>query len=358
MADFEKYTGLKVKKGDKSVKVGKSKIIFHHADELAGVVQNINLGFFFIEQAEEFDNDEVFQKLRGRLRRADCEHTNGHNWIWRTWKNAPPSKEYSLVEAKTFDNAAHLPEGFLKDMATMKEESPAHYRRYILNSWEDVDTDDRCIPYAAIMDAIDHDIFYLNLPRKVVAVDPAEFGADKTVIMCLEEGRIIDMEVSSKQEPMVTAGKCIKMMKLHGATLIGLDSIGIGSGIRSRISELGYEAIGVNVGEKSSDPEKYKNLKAEIWMNAQNMFRERKVSIPDQQDLIEDLAAVRYQVNSRGQVQLETKDKTKQRLGRSPDYGDCLVIGLHILDAAEQVPVFEEDEDDMVANSYTTETVF
>ncbi len=76
MSDFRDYTGLKVKTQSKSCTISNGKdyptseIIFHHVDEMAGVVQNINLGWFFIEQAEELDTDEVFEKLGGRLRRV------------------------------------------------------------------------------------------------------------------------------------------------------------------------------------------------------------------------------------------------------------------------------------------------
>jgi len=45
-------------------------ILFSHADTIAGVVQNINLGGFLIEQAEEFEDGGVFTMLNGgRMRR-------------------------------------------------------------------------------------------------------------------------------------------------------------------------------------------------------------------------------------------------------------------------------------------------
>ena len=393
LADYERYTRRVVKRGDKSdTFFNGSKILFHHADELAGVIQNINLGWFFIEQAEEFDNDEVFQKLRGRLRRSGClrqgfiiANANGHNWVWRTWKRSS-SPDFPLYEATTFDNARNLPHisrccnsdfsiidgrnvcglcgkdceiysDYLEDLESMKVQSPANYRRYVLNSHEDTDVDDRCIPYSAITDAIDANLVYLGSPRKVIACDPAEFGDDKTVIMAIEEGRVVDMEVTVKQEPMVTAGKCIKMKKVHGAPLIAIDSIGIGSGVRSRIAELGFDVIGINSGERSSDGERFKNKRAEMWMHAQEMFRERRVSIPDQHDLIEDLNTVRYRVNSAGQVQIESKKDIKRRLGRSNDYSDCLILGLFAMESVQAGSTIEID-DNVVAESYAVETAF
>ncbi|MBK7546268.1 MAG: hypothetical protein IPI56_11090 [Elusimicrobia bacterium] len=48
----------------------KSEILFRHLEEIHGVVQNMNLGWFWIEQAEELETDETFNVLRGRLRRT------------------------------------------------------------------------------------------------------------------------------------------------------------------------------------------------------------------------------------------------------------------------------------------------
>ncbi len=364
MKDYTEWTGLRVP-SSKDVKYPNgSMIMFRHLDELAGIAQNVNLGWFFIEQAEEFDTDFEFTKLRGRLRRGDFQqgfiiaNTNGHNWIWRKWKQNPEI-DFKLFEAKTFDNAENLPEGFIEDLKKMEERSPGHYRRWVLNSWEDVDTDDRCLPYEHLRRAIGHEIFTMVDIRRIVSCDPAELGDDKTVIMSFEDGKLTDLEVSLKQEPMVTAGKIQIMMKKHGAELVVLDEIGIGSGIRSRLSELEVNVMGVNVGCKSDNVESFKNLKAEIWMNAQEMFREHKVCIPDNDVLIEELASVRYQPNSRGQIQIEKKSETKKRLGHSPDLADAFVLGLYALKKLPPKDVVDyEEEEDIVANSYAVKTCF
>jgi hypothetical protein len=177
--------------------------------------------------------------------------------------------------------------------------------------------------------------------------------------MAFEEGKVIDIEALRKKEPMETAGRNVVMRRRHDGQLIVLDSIGIGAGIRSRLGELGENVMGVNVGVKSDTPEQYGNLKAEIWMYAQEMFRENLVSIPDNNELIEDLAAMRYATTSKGKVMIEKKDDTKKRLGRSPDMGDCFVLGLWGLKGLSHPTVVEYDEEDSdAANSYSVKTVF
>lgn len=70
MKDYTKYTGKHVPQGTKASDfVNGSQIVFRHAKDLSGL-QNINIGFFYIEQAEEFPTERQFTLLRGRLRRV------------------------------------------------------------------------------------------------------------------------------------------------------------------------------------------------------------------------------------------------------------------------------------------------
>ena len=337
MSDFEKYTGIKVKVQSKSVELPNgSKILFHHADELAGVVQNINLGWFFIEQAEEFDSEEVFQKLRGRLRRADCQrqgiiiaNTNGHNWVWRLWKQKP-TDGFHLIEAKTEDNAINLPADFIEDLKAMGEQSPSHYRRFVLNSWEDVDTADKVIPYDKILSAVDRDLRDYAGDAIVISCDPAEFGDDKTVIYVFKGLKVIDSLILAKKPLMETAGHIMAMYHKYGAQSIGIDDIGVGAGVRSRLVELKAPVVGINTGRKANNEVRFNRLKDEIWMHASELFKDEYVSIPKDDMLIEELAAQNYSMTSNGKVQLARKIDVKKELGHSPDRADALVIGLWI----------------------------
>lgn len=352
MADFERYTGKRVKVQSKSYTFENgSKIIFHHADELSGVVQNINLGWFFIEQAEEFDNDEVFEKLGGRLRREGCfrqgfiiANTNGHNWIWRKWKNKG-SDEYicgrkfggddydgyaSLVEANTFDNAENLPPDFLESLEVKKETAPSHYRRFVMNSWEDVDTADKCIPYQKILEAVDRDLRDYSYDTVTISCDPAEFGDDKTVIYVFKGLKVIETVILSKKSLMETAGHIMKLHYEHISQAIAVDDIGVGAGVRARLKELNAPVIGINTGRTAEDPVRYTRLRDQIWMHAVQLFKDDYVSIPDDNMLVEDLAAFTYGMNSKGQMLIARKKDIKELIGRSPDRADALVMGLWV----------------------------
>lgn len=158
--DFEKYTGISVNKDKMDVVLPNgSRILFRHIEELSGAkkrkgenIQNMNLGWFGIEQMEELETDNEFFFLFGRLRRVGkvsdyfkslglaersgfgIGNVYGDNWIRRQWKDIV-SKEFELVEATTYDNADNLPKDFMDKIEILKQRKPEIYNRYVMNDW-------------------------------------------------------------------------------------------------------------------------------------------------------------------------------------------------------------------------------
>lgn len=414
MADFEEYTKGKYKirtQGkDATIPCGKgypnSTILFHHADELGGVIQNINLGWFYIEQAEEFDNDEVFEKLGGRLRRIltprievqqklvamgalrevvkdfreldyeerlDAEsaiitklkmplrqgiviaNANGHNWNWRKFiniggkecivgkkfvvKSDQTGKTYdygdyaSITEANTYQNTRNLPADFVASLDIQKETAPCTFRRFVMNSHEETDTADKVIPYQKILEAVDRDLRDYDSSLTVVSCDPAEFGDDRSQIYALKGLGVVGEETLRKKETMETAGHILVMREKHDADVIAIDDVGVGAGVRSRLRELvgdvhNAEIMAVNFGSSPMDSVHYVRLRDQIIMEGGQLFKDDYTSIPNDADLIEELASFTYSINSRGQMMVARKKDIKKVLGRSPDKAESLFIGL------------------------------
>lgn len=175
MKDFTEYTGKHIPQGTKEARYANgSTILFRHAKELSGL-KNVNLGWAYIEQAEEFPTDTQFQMLRFRLRRdlsIDEEYwsaiekagevrpflqslrnnplnqmmtianANGHNWCWKMFIKSPID-EYSCIQATSFDNtwlADNKPET-IADWRRMEIDSPAKFKQYVMNCHDEVDLD-------------------------------------------------------------------------------------------------------------------------------------------------------------------------------------------------------------------------
>ena len=86
MKDFTRYFSRTVPQGTKEIKVANSTVLFRHAKDLSGL-QNVNIGWFYIEQAEEFPTEAQFDLLRGRLRRVLTPQPNIQEQLTRTISN-------------------------------------------------------------------------------------------------------------------------------------------------------------------------------------------------------------------------------------------------------------------------------
>jgi hypothetical protein len=70
------------------------------------------------------------------------------------------------------------------------------------------------------------------------------------------------------------------------------------------------------------------NLRAELYWamrTALDPDNPERIMLPDDAELLADLAAPTYRVTKSG-ILIESKDELKKRLGRSPDKGDAVVM--------------------------------
>lgn len=157
--------------------------------------------------------------------------------------------------------------------------------------------------------------------------DIARFGADETSMFVRSGNKIIHFESYSKEDTMQTVGRFKLLIERFKPKSVKIDVIGVGGGVVDRLKEMGYnEVIGVNVGEKASDSERFINLRAEVFWSLRELFRDEDVSVPDDERLIGQLSNIKYKFNSRGQTQIESKDDIKKRGLKSPDRADALAL--------------------------------
>lgn len=360
LKDFENYTQLKVGSNREVVLPNGSQILFRHVEELNNI-QNMNLGWYWIEQAEEVETDDPFFILYGRLRRKGMPprgfitaNTNGQNWVYKLWKagaleetvrkllkenpdlypGITDAKQLvSLFEANTYDNAANLPKSFLANLEILKETKPNIYRRFVLNSWSDSDTIDIIIKPEHIDKAIGRDLGVTPPLKQIVSIDVARYGDDKTVFYALENNVVLGKEIHEKKSTMETVGLAVLFAKKHNADAFAVDEIGVGGGVGDRLAELDKQVIFVNAAEKEGVRTDCFNRRAEIYLNGSEIFEAGKVSIlRSDKDLIEQLSWAKYKtIKSNGVYQVEPKDDIKKRFGRSPDNADAFLNGLWAL---------------------------
>ena len=161
-----------------------------------------------------------------------------------------------------------------------------------------------------------------------LGVDVAAYGSDKTVIAVRKGQKLTELKVYSQKNTRETAGLVSAQAREHGTRKIAVDEIGIGRGVVDSLDEEGYSYTGVNVSERSTDPDRYHNLRAELWWNMRELLDPDKdpVALPPDDELLSELASVKYKVDARGAIQIESKEDMKKRLGHSPDRADAVVL--------------------------------
>jgi len=162
----------------------------------------------------------------------------------------------------------------------------------------------------------------------VIGIDPARKGDDRTAIIRRKGRRAYNLETHYNIDTMELSGIIKRMIDKEHPRRVCIDSIGIGAGVVDRLHELGYGMVeGVNVARRASQPDVYKNLRAELWDMMREWFtQEMPVEIPDSDELQTDLTGLGYKYDSSDRLQIESKDDAKKRGLLSPDTSDALML--------------------------------
>ena len=381
--DFRLYTGLPVDSHRDAKLYNGSEIMFRHLEELTeNNLNNMNLGWFCLIQADEIDTDSIFLKLCGRLRRCHgcgvkpcvcyqtgfvSANTNAEDWICKLWGSSELGikgtlEDAELIEAKTHDNADILSVAFIKSLEEIKRNRPEMYARFVDNSRLVGEEKFVVLPYQLVRECVDSNpVNLFNEKRRITVCDPSEGdvdyeekenmgegGGDETVIYDMENSRILKEEIYKHVSLTDTMARIIIHAKEHGSTLICVDKIGIGAKLYSDLYDVykndsivkiyGFDS---RVSAPQGYDETYANYKAYAWFQArEKWFNDCQCSIPNDHTLIRQLSKVRYKYTtgiSGGKYMILQKDKLKRILGCSPDRADAFIMGLDALQYASPI---------------------
>lgn len=158
---------------------------------------------------------------------------------------------------------------------------------------------------------------------KIVGVDVARFGDDRSVIM-KRQGLVAQEPLVYKDiDNMQLASHVINVMTSWEADACFIDG-GRGEGVIDRCRQLGHNVMEVQFGSAALNP-RYANKRSEMWDNMAKWVKEGG-AIPDNLELKNDLVVPTYHFTPANKFQLEPKDKMKERTGMSPDIGDSLAL--------------------------------
>jgi len=402
MKDFTRYTGLKTDGNNDAMLPNGSRIMFRHAEQISDEknLNNMNLGWFGVIQADEFKDKSPFLKLCGRLRRCHgtCErakaersglvpakemfcscyqsgflsaNANAEDWVCELFGSpelgivGSIGDNAGLVEAKTEENWDVLPLAYRDTIELVKKTDPPMFKRYVMNSRRVTSDQFVVIPYELVRMCVGIDPIPKPDIRRVTVCDPAagdvtkdgsqndgEGGGDETVVYDGENGRVREQEIYRHITLPDTEGRIMAHAKRNGSNVIMVDVVGIGAKLYQDL-ELTYRNDSfVKVlpfdGRKSApngmDDRTYANYKTYAYFKLRAKMESHDFQVPDDQLLHRQLSRTRYRYTrgvGGGRYQIIPKGELIKIIGSSPDRADALVMMSDAFDLAAPI-VFSE----------------
>ena len=217
------------------------------------------------------------------------------------------------------------------------------YQVRVLGQFPDA-ADDTLISLKSIEQAIQRTFDYGHDEGPVMGLDVARFGNDQTVAIVRRGPRVIDLVAHRKADLMHTTGRAIEIAQSHRVKKIFVDDIGLGGGVVDRINELkrtgeirNLQAVGINGAKKSYQPEKFPNIRTQMYHGLRQRFIDGEISIPNDAELISQLASITYRYSSNNKLQIESKQQIRDAGRQSPDKADALTLAF----CAPKPPAFD-----------------
>lgn len=174
--------------------------------------------------------------------------------------------------------------------------------------------------------------------------DMARYGNDNSVNFPRHGGWVDDPIVWSKASLMESADRILKIIDPMDRNLrLNIDDTGNGGGTTDRLRQISnelvraghpahqYQLVAYNFSSKEfmsdAEREKFHDITALLYWNLRGWFIKKRIAIPKNQRLFDELVGRRWWLNKSGKIQVESKDEYKKRTGgKSPDFSDALAL--------------------------------
>lgn len=189
--------------------------------------------------------------------------------------------------------------------------------------------------------------------RRIVGVDPARFGTDKTAIVVREGDIIRDVYQYAKLDTTQTTS-LVKAQLDYPKSIGVIDTIGIGAGVYDQLRGMGKTVRAFTASQSTkrrdiSGSWKFPNTRSASWWNLREMLDpalDAVLALPDHDDLIADITSPTWMPAAGSNLVVEPKEQVRHRLGRSTDAGDALCMTLWL------EPVKKDGQDGPKAYAY------
>ncbi|MBD3252466.1 hypothetical protein GF386_01925 [Candidatus Pacearchaeota archaeon] len=335
----------------------------------------------WLEEAGEIDF-MAFDVLKSRIGRCNSFNIDGEdfiipskilitcnpkkNWlyqmVYKPSKEGRLPKEYAFIQSLYGDNP-YTAEKYGEELSQIKDD--ATRQRLQFGNWEYDDELGNLIEYDAIVDLFTNTLRedLDPYPERYLSADIARFGKDKTVIglwhgFRLKKPVIIDRstldQVETKIRDLLTKNRIPRSYAI-------VDEDGLGGGIVDNLKVKGFVANSTPLKIPArSQRENFKTLKDQCGFMLAEKINNREMAISIEGDeklrqtIIEELEQLKQKdPEKEGKLQLVPKEEMKEKIGRSPDILDMMLMRMyHELKRPEKLNSVRQFKPDYKKSNY------
>jgi phage terminase large subunit len=256
------------------------------------------------------------------------------NWVYAQFylkdKNSTLDNDKKFIQALPTDNP-HLPASYLQSLLSLDENSK---QRLYYGNWEYDNDPAKLIDYEKIQNCFTNN--FIPFGEMYISADIARFGSDKMVICVWSGFRVVEI-FSMAKSSITDIAEAVRGLSIkHKVPLSNVicDEDGVGGGV---VDVLGCTGFINNSRPMEVDNQvvQYQNLKTQCYYKLAELIQSNNLYIHSEDanvndEITKELEQVkRDKIDSDGKLQLMSKDKVKQAIGRSPDYSDALMMRMY-----------------------------
>jgi hypothetical protein len=210
-------------------------------------------------------------------------------------------------------------------IANLEQLDTVTVQRLRYGNWEYSDDDLAIFEYDVILQMFYNDVASGDM---YLTCDVANIGKDKTVI-CIWKGlecfNIYTYDKYNTPQIIATIKEKMKTFNIKIKNVV-IDADGLGIGVADHLKG----CVPFKGGSSALNKENYINLRSQCYFKLAERMVDMRMVDKHKEEIIQELQAHRIKnPDNDGKTQVESKDLIKQRIGRSPDFSDTIMMRMY-----------------------------
>lgn len=292
----------------------------------------------------EFKAFDVLKSRIGRHKNKEfdllpkmfCTTNPNKGWqyrlIYKPWKSGTLNSKYAFIPSLFGDNP-YTADSYREQLSDISDK--ATKERLMFGNWEYDDADNALIKYEHIVD------LFTNVAeksdKKYLIADIARYGGDRIVIGIWQGLALKRVLYYNKKDTAYTTRLINDLMVQEQIprSYCLVDEDGVGGGVKDQLPGINGFVNNSSALEVMGEKQNYANLKTQCAYLLAKYVNLHKIAVEEQSEEVRELLTEELeQLKSRdldkdGKLKIIQKEKTKELLGRSPDFLDMMIMRMY-----------------------------